>query len=121
MEGIQRIDVNNLTLKISKYYDPNKLDLDSWDDYLNCLCQGRLYQKDAIKNAIIYLASGRYKTINDLAFENFNSNNELKDKYDGSFNKLEKTLPMPNMSSLILTFPKASVSQTEPAWPCALH
>lgn len=99
MEGIQRIDVNNLTLKISKYYDPNKLDLDSWDDYLNCLCQGRLYQKDAIKNAIIYLASGRYKTINDLAFENFNSNNELKDKYDGSFNKLEKTLPMPNILS----------------------
>lgn len=99
MEGIQRIDVNNLTLKINKFYDPSKLDLDSWDDYLNCLCQGRLYQKDAIKSAIIYLASGRYKTINELALENFNSNNELKDKYDGSFNKLEKTLPMSNILS----------------------
>lgn len=99
MEGIQRIDVNNLTLKINRFYDPSKLDLDSWDDYLNCLCQGRLYQKDAIKSAIIYLASGRYKTINELALENFNSNNELKDKYDGSFNKLEKNLPMSNILS----------------------
>ena len=99
MEGIQRIEIKNLTLKVDRNYDHSKLDLDSWEEYLDCLCLNRPYQKEAIKTAIVYLASNRYNAINQLALENFNNNSELKEKYDSSFSKLEKTLPIPNMLS----------------------
>lgn len=99
MEGIQRIEVNNLTLKVDRNYDYSKLNLDEWDDYLNCLCQNRKYQKEAIKNALIYLMSGKYSSINQLALENFNKNTEIKEKYDCNFSKMEKDLPLPNMLS----------------------
>ena len=97
MEGIQRIDVNNLILKVDKNYDHSKLDIDSWNDFLNCLCQDRPYQKEAIKTAMIYIASGKYKTINDLALENFNNNTEIKEKYDCTYSKLDKKLHLPNI------------------------
>ena len=99
MEGIQRIEVNNLTLIVDWNYDYSKLNLDEWDDYLNCLCQNRKYQKEAIKNALIYLMSGKYSSINQLALENFNKNTEIKEKLDCNISKMEKDLPLPNMLS----------------------
>ena len=84
MEGIQRIEIKNLTLKVDRNYDHSKLDLDSWEEYLDCLCLNRPYQKEAIKTAIVYLASNRYNAINQLALENFNNNSELKEKYEKS-------------------------------------
>lgn len=99
MEGMQRIEINNLTLKVDNNYDGNRLNLDEWDDYLNCLCQDRFYQKEAIKSCLIYLLSGKYSSVNQLALENFNKNEKIKEKYDCNFSKFEKCLPLPNALS----------------------
>lgn len=41
-------------LKVNKNYDKSKLNLDRWEPYLEALCTDREYQKEAIKNAVIY-------------------------------------------------------------------
>ena len=67
MEGVVRHNASDLTLKVRSSYDIKKLNLDVWEDYLDILCGNRDYQKEAIKTAIIYLASGEYSNIDQLA------------------------------------------------------
>lgn len=71
----------DLVLRVNNNYNPINLDLDSWELFIEKISEGRQYQKEAIKNTIIYLASGRYNSIEDLISENYLSNNELKKKY----------------------------------------
>lgn len=72
---------DDLTLKVSKNYDHNKLALDKWEEYIERLCGNRYYQIDAIKNAIIYLGSGNYSSVEDLVLENYQRNPVLQEKY----------------------------------------
>lgn len=99
MEGIKKIEINNLTLKVDSNYDYSKLNLEEWDDYFNCLCGDRQFQKEAIKTILIYLLSGKYNSINQLALENYNTNIKIKEKYDYDFKKFEKVLPLKDMLS----------------------
>ena len=62
---------SDLVLQVTKKYDPIKLDLDEWEMYLDVLCGNREYQKEAIKNAIIFMASGKYSSTEDLVIENY--------------------------------------------------
>ena len=72
----------DLILKVNKNYDKAKLNLDKWETYLDVLCGDRDYQKDAIRAAIIYLASGMYNSIKDIVKENYENNSELAKKYN---------------------------------------
>lgn len=85
----------NLVLKVSNSYDPLKLNLDEWDDFLDILCGNRYYQKEAIKTAVIYLASGQYNVLEDLVKENFEFNNELIKKFE-DFNNYREELQIKN-------------------------
>ena len=58
MEEIKRYKTSDLVLKINKNYDPANLPLQDWDRYLDILVNGRQYQKEAIINTVIFLASG---------------------------------------------------------------
>lgn len=80
----------DLVLKVNNYYDHTKLNLDDWDLYLDILCGSRNYQKQAILNAIIYLGSGNYKTIEDLIKENAKNNYVISDRYGTLDNYLAK-------------------------------
>lgn len=71
----------DLILKVNKHYDKSKLDFNIWEQYLDVLCGDREYQKEAIRNALIYLATGMYSTIEDIIKENYNNNTELSKKY----------------------------------------
>lgn len=71
----------DLLLKVNKNYDKSKLNLDKWEPYLEVLCTDREYQKEAIKSAVIYLASGKYNRIEDLVEENYSENIELSKKF----------------------------------------
>lgn len=82
MQDIKIYKQKDLVLKVNQNYDPVKLDLDSWNLFLDKLCGDREYQKEAIKIAIIYLVSGRYKKIEDLIEENYSNNIELQAKYN---------------------------------------
>lgn len=95
MQDIKIFKQKDLLLKVNQNYDPTKLDLDSWDFFLDKLCGDRDYQKEAIKNAIIYLASGRYEKIEDLVEENYQNNAELQTKYS-SLDGYKKHLQLPN-------------------------
>lgn len=95
MKDIKIFKQKDLLLKVNKNYDPTKLDLDSWDFFLDKLCGDREYQKEAIKNAIIYLASGRYEKIEDLVEENYQNNNELQAKYN-SLEEYKRNLQLQN-------------------------
>lgn len=81
MDEIKIYKTKELVLKVNKAYDPTKLNLDEWESFINVLCGDREYQKEAIKNAIIYLASGRYTKIEDLIEENYRTNPKLKERY----------------------------------------
>ena len=74
-------NTQDLVLQISKSFDPAKLNLNEYKRFLNALCGNRDYQKAAIESAIIYLASGRYKSIEDLVYENAKLNPHLISRY----------------------------------------
>lgn len=101
MEGITKIKESELVLKVKSNYDPSVLNLSEWDNYLDILCGVREYQKQAIKTAIIYLASGYYKTITQLAKENYSSNSSLREKYKRESDFLHQ-LPLPDKLSGVI-------------------
>ena len=95
MQDIKIYKQKDLVLKVNQNYDPTKLDLDSWDLFLDKLCGDREYQKEAIKNAVIYLAGGRYNKIEDLIEENYQNNTEIQIKYT-SLEDYKNHLQLPN-------------------------
>jgi len=98
MEEIKVYKTKDLVLKVNPVYDPAKLDLDEWEGFLDILCGDREYQKEAIKNAIIYLAGGRYSKIEDLIEENYNKNAELKNRYS-TIEEYKKHIQLPGKLS----------------------
>ena len=82
MENKIVFNQKDLILKVNKNYDKSKLNLDKWEAFLDILCGDRDYQKEAIRAAIIYLASGMYNSIEDIVKENYENNSELGKKYN---------------------------------------
>lgn len=95
MQDIKTYKQKDLVLKVNQNYDPTKLDLAAWDSFLEVLCGDRQYQKEAIKQAVIFLASERYVTTQDLIDENYSKNPELQEKYS-TLNDYHKHLQLPN-------------------------
>lgn len=81
MTDIKVYKQRDLVLEVNRNYNPLELNLDEWELYLDILCGEREYQKEAIKNTIIFLASGSYKNTKELAIENFYKNPILQEKY----------------------------------------
>ncbi|MHB1680771.1 MAG: DEAD/DEAH box helicase [bacterium] len=81
MPDIKIYNTQDLVLKVKQSYNPVKLNLKKWVDFIDVLCGDREYQKEAIRDAIIYLASGEYSSIESLVEENFKKNEELKKRY----------------------------------------
>ena len=101
MDGIIRIEESNIVLKVKNEYNPSILDLNEWSHYLDCLCGNRDYQKQAIKTAIIYLASKEYSSVNQLAKENYVTNDFLMQKYPKEVDFIN-TLQLPNKLSGVI-------------------
>lgn len=95
MQDIKVYKQKDLVLKVNQNYDPTKLDLGAWDSFLDALCGDREYQKEAIKQAVIFLASERYVTTKDLVDENYTKNSELQEKYS-TLNDYHNHLQLPN-------------------------
>lgn len=81
MEEYKVFKQSDLVLKVNKNYNPKVLDLDEWEEFLDILCGDRDYQKQAIRTAVIYLASKRYNNLSELVKENYKVNLTLQDKY----------------------------------------
>lgn len=92
MEYKIELNQSKLVLGVNKLYDKSVINLDKWEYFLDVLCGNRFYQKEAIRTACIYLASGRYNRLEDLIKESFSSNSEIKKKYtriEDYFNDLQ--------------------------------
>ncbi len=81
VQDIKKYKASDLVLNVNKNFDPQKLNLRKWDYFLEVLCRDREYQKKAIQDAIIFLASGQYQSIKNLVEENYQRNSELQSKY----------------------------------------
>lgn len=81
MQETKTFKQSDLVLKVSSVYDTNELDYAAWQPFVDKLCRDRIYQKEAIKNAIIYLASNNYSSLKELAEYNYAQNVCLRDKY----------------------------------------
>lgn len=98
MQEIKIFKNEDLVLRVNQDYDPLTLKLKDWDRFLDLLCRDRSYQVDAIKTAIIYLASGLYSSIEDLISENFYDNPELRIRYK-DLDEYKKKLQLPKKLS----------------------
>lgn len=88
MEEIKRFKQSELLLKVKSAYDTSRLNLSEWEPFIDCLCSRRVYQKEAIKNSIIYLASGEYENLQKLGEENYDKNVHIREKYQSRENFL---------------------------------
>lgn len=98
MQEIKIYKTKNLVLQVSQKYNPAILDLHKWDRFLDILCSDRKYQKEAIRNAIVYLASGQYNSIEDLLNENWTKNYDLRNRYK-DLEEYIRNIQLPNKLS----------------------
>lgn len=99
MAGKKTFNTQDLVLKINpSSYNPIMYPLDDWERFLDVLCGNRIYQKEAIKTAIIYLISSQYNTIEDLVRDNYHKNDQLQIRYNTEQEYLAK-IQIPNKLS----------------------
>lgn len=100
-EGIKIYKTRDLVLRVKQSYNPAKLNFEKWIRFLEMLCVDREFQKEAIRDAIIFIASGEYRNIEDLIGENFRESNELQKRYK-SIEDYQKNLPLPHKLSAVI-------------------
>lgn len=101
MADIKIYKTQDLVLHVKDKFNPAKLNLKQWTDFIDVLCGDREYQKEAIRFAIIYIASGEYNSIEDLVAENWRLNAELRERYK-DVSEYEKHLQLPHKLSGVI-------------------
>lgn len=93
---MSRIRNEALILKVSSNVDPQVWDEGKYDAFVDALCEGREYQKEAIFTALRFLVGGKYGDLRSLARENFDENPDLAEAY-GSWAAMERRLQLPDL------------------------
>src|SRR5438132_989524 len=88
----------DLVLRVTTNIDPKVWDESRYEPFLDELCQDREYQKEAIRTALRYLLGGKYSDLRELARENFDTNEEIQERY-GSWAGMERHLQLPDQLS----------------------
>lgn len=92
---VDRFAVDDLVLPVSSSYDPERIDLGAYEDFIDAVVAGRDYSKQAILTALRFMSSGRYRDCRHLAEEAFNSTPALERRYV-TLNRLLERLPFPD-------------------------
>jgi len=90
----QRFLNQDLVLNVSKSVNPAVFDINKYEGFLDALCGEREYQKTAIRNTLTYLLSGNYKSVADLAEENYHNNERCK-RFTAHLNSSRTTFNSP--------------------------
>ncbi|MFR4249493.1 MAG: DEAD/DEAH box helicase [Leuconostoc lactis] len=93
---------SDLVLNVSTSVDPEKWDEGFYQTFLNLLFKNRQYQKEATEVALRYMNSGEYNSLEDLAKENFHSNEIIKSRWNENFDAMRKDLSLPDKLSATL-------------------
>lgn len=80
----QTFQNKDLVLKVSPNYNPNKFDPNKYEPFLDALCTDREYQKEAIREVLRYFLGGEYRSLKNLAEENYFKNQKLQEKYSSA-------------------------------------
>ena len=91
----------DLILKVSPAVDRARWDEGRYEAFLDELCGGRDYQKDAIRTALRYWLGGEYANLKALAKANYEENPVLENRY-GSWAGMERHLQLPDALSASL-------------------
>jgi len=97
----QTFQNKDLVLKVSPNYYHKRLDPNKYEAFLDALCGDREYQKEAIRETIRYFLGGEYRSLKDLAEENYHRNPKLQEKYS-SFEDFVSQLQLPDKLSCSL-------------------
>lgn len=97
----QTFQNKDLVLKVSPNYDPKRFDPNRYEAFMVALCGNREYQKEAIRVTLRYFLGGEYKSLKELAEENYHSNSRLQEKYS-SFEDFLSHLQLPDKLSCSL-------------------
>jgi type III restriction enzyme len=92
---VDQFAVDDLVLPVSQTYDPTKLDLASYEDFIDAVVAGREYSKNAILTALRFMAGGQYTDAKQLAEEAFETTPALERRY-GTVGRLLERLPFPD-------------------------
>jgi len=101
MPDRQTFQNKDLVLKVSPNYDPLRFDPNKYEAFLDALCGDREYQKEAIRETIRYFLGGEYRSLKELAEENFHRTPKLQEKYP-SFEDFLSLLQLPEKLSCTL-------------------
>lgn len=90
---------SDLILKVSKNINPDKWDEGRYSTFLDILFKKRNYQKEATEIALRYINSGEYNNLEELARENFNNNNVIRERFNNNINSFISDLGLPDKLS----------------------
>ncbi len=97
----QTFQNKDLVLKVSPSYDPKRFEPNKYEAFLDALCRDRGYQKEATRETIRYFLGGEYRSLKELAEENYHKNPKLQEKYS-SFEAFLESLQLPDKLSCSL-------------------
>jgi type III restriction enzyme len=94
-----RLSLSEHTLDINlRAYDVDSFDFAEIEDYVRALTEGREYQFEAIHGIMTYLWGGRYKSLKDLALENYRKKSAIQQRFQSQDHFL-RLLPLPDRLS----------------------
>jgi len=98
-QAIKRLNLSDHTLDINiRKCDYNKFNFSEIEDYVRELVGSRDYQYDAIKQVMIYLWGGSYRSIEDLGKEIYEQKLQIQQRFGTETNFL-RNLPLPGRLS----------------------
>ncbi len=83
---------SDLVLEVSKNVNLEIWDEEKYSTFFDILFQKREYQKEASKTALRYMNSGEYKSLQDLALENFKENPIIRERFNNNYESFEREL-----------------------------
>ena len=98
-KAIKRLNLSDHTLDINiRRCNYNKFNFSDIEDYVREMVGSRDYQYDTIKQIMIYLWGGSYKSITELGKENYKQKLQLQQRFGTEENFLRQ-LPLPDRLS----------------------
>lgn len=98
-KAIKRLNLSDHTLDINiRRCNYNKFNFSDIEDYVSEIVGSRDYQYDAVKQIMIYLWGGSYKSVTELGKENYKQKLQIQQRFGTEENFLHQ-LPLPDRLS----------------------
>ena len=97
-----KIKESDLVLEVTKNVNPAVWDEGVFQNFFDLLFGNRSYQKEASEIALRFLNSGEYQNILDLAKENFEKNEVIKERWNNNFSEMAGDIDLSDKLSATL-------------------